>query len=176
MVYDESDKYSPDFWPIIYRRAILAFSKKDSVLANKYIARYVAIRKGNSENEADINSDLGDLYAECGMPDKAEVFYCKAIAQEPDKTGRLVTLTDFFIEQNRKLDEVSEIMDKAMKMAKNKVDYYNYLNTKGWALYKQGKTKESLDILQKCWDETPYKLYSIKSHYEEVKKAVAIQK
>ena len=85
-------------------------------------------------------------------------------------------LANFFIENNRKLDEVAELMDKAMKMAKNKVDYYNYLNTKGWALYKQGKTKESLDILQKCWDETPYKLYSIKSHYEEVKKAVAIQK
>jgi tetratricopeptide (TPR) repeat protein len=176
MVYNESDKYSPDYWPISYRRAVLAFSEKDSVLANKYIARMVSIRRGDSESEAELNSDLGSLYSESGMPERAETHYRKAIAQEPDNAVRLVTLADFFIEQNRKLDEVQEIMDKAMKMAKNKIDYYNYLNTKGWALYKQGKSEEAMKILQKCWDEAPYKLYSIRSNYEEVKKAVAEQK
>jgi hypothetical protein len=64
-------------------------------------------------------------------------------------------------------------MDKAMKLAANKVDYYDYLDIKGWGLYKQGKNKEALEILQKCWDEAPFKVYSIKSQYEEVKKVVA---
>jgi hypothetical protein len=41
--------------------------------------------------------------------------------------------------------------------------------------YKQGRNKEALEILQKCWDEAPFKLYSIKSHLEEVKKTVLSQ-
>ncbi len=58
-----------------------------------------------------------------------------------------------------------------MELAANKVDYYEYLNTKGWALFKQGKNQEALEIIQKAWDEAPFKLYSIRSHLEEVKKA-----
>ncbi len=65
-------------------------------------------------------------------------------------------------------------MDKAMELAPNKSDYYNYLNTKGWGLFKSGKTKEALEILQKTFDEAPFKVYSIKSHLEEVKKAIAL--
>ena len=68
------------------------------------------------------------------------------------------------------------MMDKAMALAKDKMTYYEFLNTKGWSLYKQGKNKEALEIIQKAWDETPYKVYSIRSHLEEVKKAVAGQK
>jgi hypothetical protein len=45
------------------------------------------------------------------------------------------------------------------------------LDTKGWAYYTMGKNKEALDILQKVWNEAPYKIYTIRSHYEEVKKA-----
>jgi hypothetical protein len=39
-----------------------------------------------------------------------------------------------------------------------------------------GKVKEALSVLQKVYNEAPYKIYTIKSHYEEVKKAVAGQK
>ena len=172
MVYDESDKYSPDFWPVIYGRAILAFSENDTVSAKKYIEKILNIRRGNSDNEADIENDLGDLYKESGMQDKAEEFYRKAILLEPEKTVRLEVLANFFIESNRNLDEVAGLMDKAMSLSKNKVDYYNMMNIKGWGLYKQGKHKEAFEILQKTWDEAPYKLYWIKSNYEEAKKAI----
>jgi hypothetical protein len=62
-----------------------------------------------------------------------------------------------------------------MKLAKNRTDYYNYMDTKGWGYYRMGKNKEALEILQKVWDEAPYRIYTIKSHYEEVKKAVGGQ-
>ena len=39
----------------------------------------------------------------------------------------------FLIENNRNLDEIPGLMDKAMELASNKVDYYEYLNTKGWS-------------------------------------------
>jgi tetratricopeptide (TPR) repeat protein len=68
-----------------------------------------------------------------------------------------------------------ELLDKAIKLAPNKYDYYDYLNTKGWYLYKQGKYKEALEILQETWDEAPFKLYSFKSRLEEVKKLVQVK-
>jgi TolB-like protein/Tfp pilus assembly protein PilF len=175
-VYDESDKYSPEYDYIIFRRAILAYAENDSVLAKKYINRFIDKRKANSATEAEIDIDLGDFYAASGKLDRAEEYYLKAISLEPENTGRLVRLADFYIKQNRKLDKVPVLMDNLMKLATNKVGYYNYMNTKGWALYKQGKSKEALAIIQKVWDEAPFKLYSIKSHLDEVTKAVTSQK
>jgi tetratricopeptide (TPR) repeat protein/TolB-like protein len=172
MVYNESDKYSPDYDLIFYRKAILAFSEKDSVLAKNYIEKFITKSRENSAPEVEIISNLGDLFAEAGMFDRAEENYRNAIALDPENMKRWEGLTNFFIENSRKLDEAVKLMDKSMRLAKNKVDYYNYMNTKGWALYKQGKSKEALEVLQKAWDEAPYKLYAIKSHYEEVKKAV----
>ena len=175
-VYDESDKYSPDYVYIIYRRAILAYSENDTALSKKYLDRYLEKLRANSATDAEINSETGDFYDASGRPDKAEGYYLKAISLDQGNTKRLVGLADFYIKNSMKLNEVPELMDKLMKLAKNKVDYYNYMNTKGWALYKQGKTEEAFDILQKCWDEAPYKLYAIKSHYEEVKKALESQR
>ena len=175
-IYAESDKYNPDLDFKFFQKAILTFSEKDPVMAQKYIEKFIAIKKENSVPTADINSDLAAIYSISGMPDKAEEYFQKNLELEPENTFRIISLANFFIENNRKLDEVSELMDKAMKLAKNKVDFYNYMNTKGWGLYKQGKTREALKILQKCWDEAPFNLYSIRSHYEEVKKAVAGQK
>jgi hypothetical protein len=43
-------------------------------------------------------------------------------------------------------------------------------------LYKQGKYQEALEIFQNMWDSAPFKMYFMKSHLEEVKKAVAGQK
>ena len=43
-------------------------------------------------------------------------------------------------------------------------DNYNYLDTKGWGLYKQGKYKEALDILQKSWDLRMEKAYITMKH------------
>jgi hypothetical protein len=55
-------------------------------------------------------------------------------------------------------------------------DDYNYLHTKGWGLFKQGKYQEALDILQKSWDlRRQYAIYDHEAylHLEAAKKAVA---
>ena len=57
-------------------------------------------------------------------------------------------------------------------------DNYEYLDTKGWGLYKQGKYKEASEILQKSWDlRRQYAIYHHKAylHLEEAKKAFASQ-
>jgi hypothetical protein len=55
-------------------------------------------------------------------------------------------------------------------------DNYDYLDTKGLGLYKQGKYKEALDILQQSWDlRRKNAIYDHKSflYLEAAKKSVA---
>jgi TolB-like protein len=174
-ILNELEHYQPgNFW-LIRGRVLLAFAEKDSVAANGYLAKLILnLKEGASE--AHVAGGLGHLYSDAGMPDKAEGYYRKALSLEPENPGRMNDLANFFINSNRNLSEIPELMDKAMALAKSKIDYYDYLNIKGWGLYKQNKYKEALDILQKTWDEAPFKVYSIRSHYEEVKMAVAAQK
>jgi tetratricopeptide (TPR) repeat protein len=175
-VYKESEKLDPDFLYIIFRQIILALSENDSITAKRYIGKYKSISKKNSSSEAAISTDLAYIYSEAGNQDKAEEFYRKALSLEPENPAYIKQFADFIINNNRNVTEIPELMDKAIKLAPNKHDYYDYLNTKGWGLYKQGKYKEALEILQETWDEAPFKLYSFRSHLEEVKKMVASQK
>jgi hypothetical protein len=58
-------------------------------------------------------------------------------------------------------------------------DNYNYLDTKGWGLYKQGKYQEALNILQKSWDlRMQIAIWDREAflHLEAAKKAVTGQK
>jgi tetratricopeptide (TPR) repeat protein len=123
------------------------------VEANRYIGRYISINKNKfSSSKAHIAEGVGDIYNMAGMFDKAEEYYRKALSLEPENPGRMDYLAGFLIYNNRKLNEVAELMDKAMKLAATKTDYYNYLNTKGWGLYKSGNNREALEILQKTFD------------------------
>jgi TolB-like protein len=171
-ILKEFEHYQPDNYWLIRGKLLLAFAEKDSVAAKRYMPKYLSnLRDGNSD--AGVAHGLGKLYFDAGIPDRAEGYFRKALSLEHDNPGRMNELANFLIESNRNLNEVSGLMDKAMELAKNKLDYYDYLNLKGWGLYKQGKTREALEILQKCWDEAPFKLYSLRSHYEEMKMAVA---
>jgi TolB-like protein len=174
-ILNELEHYQPgNFW-LIRGRVLLAFAEKDSVAANRYLAKLILnLKEGASD--AHVAGGVGHLYYDAGMPEKAEGFYRKALSLEPESPGRMSDLANFFINSNRNLSEIPELMDKAMALAKSKIDYYDYLNIKGWGLYKEGKYKEALDILQKTWDEAPFKVYSIKSHLDEVKMAFAAQK
>ena len=180
-LYNEAEKYSRNNHPVLTLLAVMSLKEKDSIAANRYIERYISAKKMISSSKADVATGVGDIYFNSGLMDnvagsmdKAEKYYRKALSLEPENPGRINTLANFFIESNRNLNEVSGLMDRAMELAPAKTDYYNYLNTKGWGLYKSGKNKEAVEILEKTWNEAPFKLYSIKSHLEEVRNAVAL--
>ncbi len=171
--YKEFEHYFPTNPWLFYRRAILSLAEKDTIEANRQINKLRSAWKETfSVSDGFVSRRLGMLYSEAGLPDRAEKYFRESLSMEGEDPDILNSVASFYIENNRNLDEVQVLMDKAMGLAKNKVDYYEFLNTKGWGLYKQGRNKEALEILQKAWDETPYKLYSIRSHLEEVKKAV----
>ena len=53
----------------------------------------------------------------------------------------LNNLAYFLIDKDRNINEGLELVDKALKLSP---DNYNYLHTKGWGLYKQGKYQGSI--------------------------------
>jgi AraC-like DNA-binding protein/tetratricopeptide (TPR) repeat protein len=174
-LYREARHYIPETW-LTTREALLAFSEKDTNRANRYTAKYLAEKKKMSSTAAEIEEGLGDIYFQAGLMEKAEGYYRRALSLDPGNMRRIVTLANFLVESKRNLEDVQGLMDKAMESAQDSVVYYNYCDTKGMALYKQGKYKEALAILQNTWDKAPFKLYTYRSHLEEAKKAAAEQK
>jgi tetratricopeptide (TPR) repeat protein len=53
------------------------------------------------------------------------------------------------IDKDRNIQEGMDLVNKALELTP---DFYDYLHTKGWGLYKQGHYEEALEILQKSWD------------------------
>jgi tetratricopeptide (TPR) repeat protein len=180
-VYKEAERKIPDhshgsFSWIIRNQAIVSLSEKDSVTANKYIAKYISYMKDNSVSETEIEKRLAFLYDNANMPDKAEKYYRRALLFEPENPGLLNEFAWFLARNNRKPTEFTNTIDKALKLATTKWDYYNYSDTKGYGLYKLGKNQEALEVLQRTWDSATFKMYFIKSHLEEVRKAVGLNR
>jgi AraC-like DNA-binding protein/tetratricopeptide (TPR) repeat protein len=172
-IYKLAEKYIPDD-PVNYcRQAILALSENDTVAANRYFEKYIVThRKRYPTWESEIPATRGWIYSEAGYPDKAEEYFRKAISMDENNPERLYFLASFLIDNNRNLNDIQELMNLAMAMAANKVDYYKYMDMKGWGLYKQGRATEALGILQKAWDSAPFPMYIMSAHLQEVKKAV----
>jgi len=180
-LYKKAERNNPDhstisFSWIIRDQATLSLAKGDTVAANRYIKKFISVLKGNSYSEADIADGLALMYRLAGMPGKAEEYYRKALSLEAENPQRMNILSTFFCESKRHLDEIPGLIDRALALATDKYDYYEYLDTKGWGLYKQGNLYESLELFQRIWDSAPFPMYSYKSHLEEVKKAIAEQK
>ena len=172
-LYRKAEKDFPDDLILIYRQAVLALSEGDTSMANQYIKNGISIAKENSISEAGIATSLGGIYSEAGVFDKAEEHLRKALSLETDKGYRINNLAYFLIDKDRNLNEGIELADKALNLDS---DNYNYLNTKGWGLYKQGKYHEALEVLQKSWAlRRQNGIYDHEAflHLEEAKKAVA---
>jgi tetratricopeptide (TPR) repeat protein len=176
-IYKKEEQDFPSIYQYFnWQQAALALAIGDTIVANLYIEQRRSLAKENSWSDARFIGDLGRIYSEAGILDKAEKYYRQSLALEPDSALRLNDLANFLIDKNRNINEGLELIDKALNLDP---DNYNYLNTKGWGLYKHGKYKEALEILQKSWDLRREKaVYDHEAylHLEEVKKAIANQK
>ena len=171
-LYRRAEKYVMDDQTIISCRAVLSLTVKDTVKAKRNIEKYTSFCRDNSISESEIAEGIGYIYWKADIADKAEKYFRKALLLDPDNANSMNVLANRLIEMNKNFDEVSELIEKALKLARNKWDYYFYLDTKGWGLYKSGKYQEALDLFQNLWDSAPYKMYFMKSHLDEVRKAV----
>jgi Tfp pilus assembly protein PilF len=175
-LYRNAEKDFPYDRDITYRQAILALSKGDSLLAKKYIDKYILILKDNSVPEASKEKNLAGIYSEAGILPKAEEYYRKALALEPQNSLLINNFGYFLINNNMDINKGLQLADKALEISP---DNYIYLHTKGWGLYKKGYYKEAMVVLQKSWNLRREKaIYNHEAflHLEEAKKAVANQK
>jgi tetratricopeptide (TPR) repeat protein len=174
-LYKKAERDFPNDPLLTYRQAVLALAEGRTKEANNYIERYKSIRKANSWSEAGTTSSLAGIYSESGIFDKAEEYNRQSLSLEPENPNRMNDLAYFLIDKDQKVNEGIEIIDKALKLSP---EDYNYLNTKGWGLYKQGKYQEALEILQKSWSlRMKNAVYDHEAylHLEAAKKAVAGQ-
>jgi tetratricopeptide (TPR) repeat protein len=140
--------------------------------ANEYIDRWTSIRREEGWTEAQIAGYMAYIYSMADLPDKEEEYLRKAHSLEPGKASRLNNLAYFLIDRERNISEGISLIEKALLLSP---DNFNSLHILGYALYKQGKYNDALNLMQKSWTLRMTK--SIYNHraflqLEEAKKAV----
>ena len=174
-LYRKAEKEFPDDPDIIDGKAWLSLTKGNSVAAKRYIEKWISIRKEQSWSDARIATILAKIYSHGGNTEKEEEYYRQAFSLEPENPLRLNDLAYFLIEKGRRINEGMELVNKALEL--NPEDF-NFLHTKGWGLYKQGKYQLAFETLQKSWNlrrQNAIYDHSAFLHLEEAKKAVDSQ-
>ena len=169
-IYRKAEKDFPDELELLQQQAILALSEGNTKDANEYIEKYKSIYKGQSFPEANIISNIGDIYFEAEIWNKAEEYYRNALLLQPENPERMNHLAYFLINKDRNIKEGLKLVDKALELSP---DNWSFLDTKGWGLYKLAKYKEALELLEKSWVLKPIYFHEIFLHLEAAKKAVA---
>ena len=168
-IYKKARLEFPDDPALLFREAILALHEGKTGVANSIIDKYSVIQKEKSIPESRILSYLADIYYEAGISASAEEYYRKALSKDPDNPDRMNGLAWMLIDTGSDIYEAIELIETALELSP---DNYSYLHAKGWGLYKQGKYKEALDLLEKSWSLKPVYDHEIFLHLEEAKKAV----
>jgi len=150
-LYKKADKDFPGETSLVWRKAIFFLTKGDTAGANKLINQYRAIYRENLWSEAAVERNLGWAYTQAGMLDKAEESFRKSVSIDNENAFWTYYLAYFLIDKEKDIDEGLELADKALELSQGQYQWI-FLDCKGWGLYKQGRFKEALDILQNGWD------------------------
>jgi tetratricopeptide (TPR) repeat protein len=175
-LYKKAEKDFPGHILIQYFRTILQLTEGDTILANKSIEKLISWSKENSFTKEQLSAGFAQIYSDAGLLDKAEEYYRQSLSFQPESPVEMNNLEYFLINNDRNINEGLELIDKALI---KRPDHYNLLHTKGWGVYKLGKYREALKILQNSWDlRMKNAVYSHEAylHLEAAKKAVAGQK
>jgi tetratricopeptide (TPR) repeat protein len=174
-LYKKADRDFPDDPELMDQHAWLALTLGDTVTANRYIKKWISVRKEESWSDAQIASYLAYVYDMAGIPEKTEECLRKALSLEPENPASMSSLANFLIDRDRNVEEGLRMVEKALGM---EPDNYNFLHNKGWGFYKQGKYAEAVDLLQKSWAlRMQNSIYNHKAfqHLEKAKTAAAGQ-
>jgi tetratricopeptide (TPR) repeat protein len=170
------EKGFPDNPDLLEGRAFLAIIEGDTTESDRYLEKLKSVRKDQLWSEAKITTNIAGVYSAAGKNLKAEEMYRQALSTEPENHIRLNRLAYFLIDKDRNINEGLELVDKALALSPGN---FEYLDTKGWGLFKLGKYKEALEVLQKSWNlRRQNAVYDHVAflHLDSAKKAVASQK
>jgi tetratricopeptide (TPR) repeat protein len=172
-LYKKAEQNFPDDPNLVFNQLVLSWVVGDTIAVKELTEKGTSLMKSLSMSEASIASMSAYAYSKAGALNKAEEYYRRALSLEPESPVRLNDLAYFLIDKELDINEGLKLVDKALEL---KPDYYNYLHTKGWGLYRQDKYQEALNMLQKSWDLRREKaIYDHEAflHLEAAKKAVA---
>ena len=169
----------PDHPEIIYRQAVCALSQGDTVKANKLIAKFRTIRKGEGSTVPNIQYRTGSIYKEANNLDKAQEYYQLAIKSVPGDIHTIKAMSHLaylLIDNDINISEGMILNDQALKAKPADRELLaNIQHAVGWGLYKQGKLREAYDILKESWETRPEYDHDHFLHIQEVEQALANQ-
>jgi tetratricopeptide (TPR) repeat protein len=172
-IYKKADKDFPENADLIYRQAVLFLTEGDTVTANQYIKKYKTILSNESTSKAETMAGIASIYSEANILDKAEDYNRLALSLEPDSAIYKYHLAKFLIDNDRNINQGLELINQTLILYPNS---YLVLSCKGWGLYKLGRYKEALELIEKSDSLKPIYNHEIYLHLEAAKKAVANQK
>ncbi len=174
-LFKKAEQDFPDYIELMSLQSILSLAERDTISANKNIKKCISALKDRSFSKTVIKSVLAGYYNEAGIPDVAEKYKREALSLEPENPDLINNLAYFLINNDQDVNEGLGLIDRALEA---NPEFYEYLDTKGWGLYKQGKYTEAKDMLQKSWDlRMKNARYSHEAylHLEAAKKSAAGQ-
>jgi tetratricopeptide (TPR) repeat protein len=171
-LYRKADRDFPDDPGLLDQHAWLKLALGDAVGANRYLEKFISVRKEESWSEARIAGYLAYVYNMADMSEKEDEWHRKALSLEPDNPARMNYLAYFLINKDRNVEEGLELINRALE---KEPDNSVFLHTRGWGLFKQGNYQEALELLERSWDLRPVYSHSLYLHLEDAKKAATGQ-
>ncbi len=149
-LYDKADEYFPDDPTLVWRKAILYLTVRDTASAGKYLRQYKSIYKKNAWPESALERNLGWAYTQANMPDQAEIAFRRSVSLDSKSPWWVYYLAYFLIDKERNIREGIELSEKALELSQGQYEWI-FMDCKGWGYYKQGRFEEAREILEKSW-------------------------
>lgn len=111
----------------------------------------------------EIKYDLGMLYETQGRFDEFERLMLEVIDLAPDNANAYNALGYTFADQNIRLEEAQELLDRALEL---EPDSPFILDSVGWYLYRTGDYEAALEFLERSYELMP--LADVAAHLGEV--------
>jgi tetratricopeptide (TPR) repeat protein len=155
-----------------YRMAICALSQGKTAEANEVLVKYRAKHKELGTPEKNLELYLGQMYEQANVMEEAEMHFRKAYELNPQSNGWIGELARFLIYNEINVNEGLELIRKVLEISP---ESEIFLQLKGWALYKQGKYEESVQLLSEIWDKNTGFNTELYNQLNEARQALANQ-
>jgi tetratricopeptide (TPR) repeat protein len=113
---------------------------------SKAVAVLEAARQLDNRN-VDLLFNLGAAYDRAGRPDQAERTFREVLAEQPANAEALNYLGYMLAERGTRLDEAIAFIKRALAV---EADNPSFLDSLGWAYFKQSKLQQARDPLQRA--------------------------
>ncbi len=143
----------PDHEAIIYRQAVCAYARNDTLPAREYAERYRSIQRESGTGESWIRFGMGYIYRDAGWQDSAIAVFRQVSAQYPRHAGSKDILGNELIRTGVDVAGGVVLCSEAVQMEPLNWDYQVDL---GEGYFRLDSLDRACAILQKAWDERTF--------------------